>query len=50
MAASNKWTVVTGEKAVGHGAKRLKIPNVCQAIGVECIDFLKLIRKEGWWF
>lgn len=50
IAASNKWTVVTGEKAVGPGAKRLKIPNVCQAIGVECIDFLKLIRKEGWRF
>lgn len=50
IAASNKWTVVTGEKAVGQGAKRLKIPNVCQSMGVECIDFLKLIRREGWRF
>lgn len=50
FAAAKNWTVVTGEKPVGPGAKRLKIPNVCQAMGVNCIDFLQLIRKEGWRF
>ncbi|KKM11266.1 hypothetical protein SY88_09345 [Clostridiales bacterium PH28_bin88] len=48
--AAKKWMVVTGEKPVGPGARRIKIPNVCQAMGVECIDFLQLIRKEGWRF
>ncbi|WP_313999884.1 DUF4411 family protein [uncultured Paenibacillus sp.] len=42
--------VVTGEKAVGPGAKKAKIPNVCHDLQVECIDFLQLLRKEGWKF
>lgn len=42
--------VVTGEKAVGPGAKKVKIPNVCHDLQVECIDFLQLLRKEGWKF
>ncbi|ADG81940.1 DUF4411 family protein [Thermincola potens] len=43
-------TVVTGEKAVGPGAKRPKIPNICQELGIECITLLELIRREGWTF
>lgn len=50
LAAVNGWTVVTGEITVGPGAKRIRIPNVCQEMDVECINFLQLIRKEGWRF
>lgn len=50
IAATKKWTVVTGEKKVGPGAKRIKIPNVCQLIGIQCIEFLQLIRNENWVF
>lgn len=52
FAAANKWIVVTGEKTIGPapGAKKMNIPNVCQALGIEYIDLLQLIRKEGWRF
>ncbi|MGE5586267.1 MAG: DUF4411 family protein [Bacillota bacterium] len=50
IAKVNGWAVVTGEKAVSPGAKRIKIPNVCQEVGVECTEFLQLIRREGWRF
>ncbi|WP_414693767.1 DUF4411 family protein [Paenibacillus sp.] len=26
------------------------MPNVCHDLQVECIDFLQLLRKEGWKF
>lgn len=42
--------VITGEKAVGAGSKRLKMPNICHELDVTFIDFLQLIRKEGWRF
>ena len=50
MAHIKSLTVVTGEKANGPGAKKPKIPNICQNLGIECIDFLSLIRQEGWMF
>lgn len=48
LAKVNNAVVVTGEKPVGPGAKRLKIPNICQEFQIECIEFLQLIRLEGW--
>ena len=42
--------VVTGEKAVGPGARVPKIPNICSALGVLCTDLLGLIRANGWHF
>nr|WP_277995575.1 DUF4411 family protein [Desulfitibacter alkalitolerans] len=50
LAKVNSAVVVTGEKAVGLGAKRPKIPNICQYLQIECIDFLQLVRLEGWKF
>jgi hypothetical protein len=50
FAVTRGWVVVTGEKAAGPGSKRVKIPNVCQELGVGCICFLDLIRGEGWRF
>ncbi len=50
LAKVKNAVVVTGEKAVGPGAKRITIPNVCQDIGVEYITILELIRREGWRF
>jgi hypothetical protein len=43
-------TVVTGEKAVGPGARSPKIPNICSALGVPCTDLLGLIRAKRWHF
>lgn len=50
LAKVNNAIIVTGEKAVGPGAKRPKIPNICQDLQIRCIDFLQLIRLEGWTF
>lgn len=41
----NGATVVTEE---GRGPR--KIPDVCAAEGVECLNILGLIRREGWTF
>lgn len=41
-------TVVTGEI---HGtSNRPKIPDVCDALGIRCIDIRQLIRDQGWTF
>ncbi len=40
-------TVVTGEK---RKAKRPTIPVVCDDLRIPCIDFLQLIRDQGWKF
>jgi hypothetical protein len=50
LAKVNNAIIVTGEKPVGPGAKRPKIPNICQDMQIECISFLQLIRLEGWTF
>ncbi|MBA2683601.1 MAG: DUF4411 family protein [Chthoniobacterales bacterium] len=44
------FAVITGERRAADNARRPKIPNVCEAVGVECIPFLELIRREGWRF
>ncbi len=41
--------VVTGEGATGK-RDRPKIPDVCRDMGIECIRFAELIRREGWRF
>ena len=39
-----KAVVVTGEKGIGNLGKP-KIPDVCNATGIRCIDFLQMIRE-----
>jgi hypothetical protein len=49
LAKLEKLTVVTGEIA----SKRMdkpKIPDVCNDMGIECINILELMRKENWKF
>jgi Domain of unknown function (DUF4411) len=41
-------TVVTEEK--GGTAAKPKIPSVCQAIGVPCVNVLSFLRDQGWSF
>jgi hypothetical protein len=48
LAQVEHCTVVTGE---GHGtSKRPKIPDVCEALRIRCIDVLQLFRDQGWAF
>ena len=49
VAMVNGLTVVTYERHTGSLAKP-NIPDVCDAIGIECIDVVGLIRAEGWHF
>jgi hypothetical protein len=39
-------TVVTEEKP--RSLVNPKIPDVCGALGVRCINMLELIREQGW--
>lgn len=41
-------TVVTGEK--GGTAQKPKIPSVCAAMGIPCVELLAMIKREGWVF
>ena len=55
LAETERWIVVTQEtfaatKTTGKRRKRTYIPDVCQAINVRCMDFLELMKKEGWKF
>jgi hypothetical protein len=55
LASAEQWTVVTQEtfaatKTSGKRKKRTYIPDVCKVVGVECIDFLDLMKREGWTF
>lgn len=49
LARVHGCAVVTGERPSGS-LRRPKIPDVCRAVGVECLSVLELIRKEGWVF
>jgi hypothetical protein len=44
--------VVTQErrKGLGTASKNMKIPNVADVYGVDCINFNGLARAEGWSF
>lgn len=45
VARVNGWTVVTQEKSVGPGSKKIKIPNVCDQFGVEVINTFDLLAR-----
>jgi hypothetical protein len=42
-------TVVTNERPTTSPI-RVKIPTVCQALGIRCLDLLQFIREKGWVF
>lgn len=46
--SSSRYCVVTEERLRGPGA--MKIPNVCQALGLEAIPLLEMFRREGFRF
>jgi len=50
LAQEQNRTVVTYERLKDRNARRLKIPDVCNALGVEWMDLLGLMRREGWIF
>jgi hypothetical protein len=41
------FTVVTQEAPVGLGAKKVKIPNICQVFGVNYVDTYTFLRRTG---
>ncbi len=49
VAARKNAVVVTGEGSDGT-ADRPKIPYVCSEMGIDCIRFTDLIKREGWSF
>jgi len=34
----------------GFARKKIKIPDVCSDMGIECINLLGMMRREGWTF
>jgi hypothetical protein len=48
LAQVRRATVVTGEVAVGLGARRPKIPNICVELSVPHTNFLGMIREQRW--
>jgi hypothetical protein len=53
LAKIKRWTVVTHETPARSKKNALRthfIPDVCRAIGVQCIDLLELMRREKWSF
>ena len=46
---NRQYVVVSQETPSGPGGKP-KIPNVCQAYGLECVALVELFRREGWTF
>jgi hypothetical protein len=47
LAQARGMSVVTGERASGVPAKP-NIPDVCEALGIACMNMLSLFRNEGW--
>ncbi len=45
-ARAYECVVVTHEKPASDGRKRIKIPDACQAIGVDYIDIFSVMKKE----
>ena len=45
---SSKYYVVTEERMKGQGS--MKIPNVCQALGLQAIPLLEMFKREGFRF
>ena len=46
-ALANGWVVVTHEKSAPRSKKRIKIPDVCAALGVECLNPFTMLRSES---
>jgi len=46
LAKVHGCTVVTGEQATGS-LQRPNIPDVCGALGLDCVTLLQLLRAEG---
>jgi hypothetical protein len=49
VARVKKCSVVTGE-AASTKLNRPRIPDVCDALGIDCYTFLDVIKREGWSF
>ena len=49
LAQVNSCTVVTAEKHATNG-KAVKIPNVCDGLGVRHVSFLGMMREQRWVF
>jgi hypothetical protein len=49
LAQTERLSLVTGEKNRGNPNKP-KIPDVCDALSIPCLNVLDLIRHEGWRF
>ncbi len=50
LAQEQNRIVVTWETLADRNARRLKIPNICNALGVEWMNLLDLMRREAWTF
>ncbi|WDL69612.1 DUF4411 family protein [Helicobacter winghamensis] len=47
LAYQDSYTIVTHETKSGNNAKQtIKIPNVCQRLGICCIDVAEFLRQE----
>jgi len=47
FAVVNGSMVITGENRVGSNARILKIPNICDTLGIPCDNLLGLLRAQG---
>ena len=45
-ALEHRYTIVTHEKPASEADKRVKIPDVCNKFGIECIDPFEMLRRE----
>jgi len=50
LAQEQNRVVVSYERHAERNARRLKIPDICKAVGIDCINLLDLMRGEGWKF
>ena len=46
-ALANGWVVVTHEKPARRSKRRIKIPDACAALGVECLNPFTMLRDRG---
>ena len=46
-ALANGWVVVTPEKSAPRSKRRIKIPDACAALGVECLNPFMMLRDMG---
>ena len=47
LAYQESYVIVTHEAKSGNNAKtQIKIPNVCEKLGIECIDVAEFLRRH----